>query len=157
MNQAGARKSIVRLITKAAIVVLVIGLLTTQATSQRRKKSRSRSITKSWYQFKSPGWDKVTMEGLQGRSVSSSLQIERFFRIAERILARTPNYKGRPLGSRQYPTGSEFYKIVKSTYELLHDRRGRPPLKKEIAAELKLSSFAFRVYWRTTSRIWPPI
>ena len=54
MNQAGARKSIVQLITKAAIVVLVIALLTTQATSQRRKKSRSRSVTKSWYLFTSP-------------------------------------------------------------------------------------------------------
>jgi hypothetical protein len=102
-------------------------------------------------------WDTVTLRGLQERSVSSSLQIDRFFRIAERILARMPNYKGRPQGSRQYPIGFEFYKIVTSTYERLFDKLGRPPLKKEIAAELKLSDSGFRIYWRTTIRIWPPI
>jgi hypothetical protein len=57
MNQAGAWESMIQLITKAAIVVLVIGLFTTQATSQRRKKSRSRSLTESWYLFTSPDKD----------------------------------------------------------------------------------------------------
>lgn len=57
MNQAGVWKSIVQLITKVAIVVLVIGLLTTQATSQRREKSRSRSVVESWYLFTSPDKD----------------------------------------------------------------------------------------------------
>lgn len=102
-------------------------------------------------------WDTLSLQGLKGRGVSNSLQIERFYRIGKRILARTPNFKGRPQGSGQYPIGSEFYRVVKRTYELLYEKRGRPPLKKEIAAELKLSSSGFRIHWRTTSRIWPPI
>jgi hypothetical protein len=57
MNPAGARESTVQLITKAAIVVLVIGLFTNQATSQGRKKSRSRSVTEFWYLFTSPDQD----------------------------------------------------------------------------------------------------
>jgi len=57
MTQAGARQSLVQLITKAAIIVLVIGLFTVQVTSQRRKKSLSRSIPESWYLFTSPDRD----------------------------------------------------------------------------------------------------
>ena len=57
MSQAGASESIVHLITKAVIVVLVIGLFPYQVMSQRRKKSRPRSATESWYLFTSPDQD----------------------------------------------------------------------------------------------------
>ena len=57
MSHVGAWESIVHLITKAAIVVLVVGLFPYQVTSQRRKKSRPRSVAESWYLFASPDQD----------------------------------------------------------------------------------------------------
>jgi len=57
MNQAGGWASIVQLITKAVIIALVVGLFPNQVTSQRRKKSRSKSVAESWYVFTSPDED----------------------------------------------------------------------------------------------------
>jgi len=57
MNHANAHKSLVQLITKAAIIALVIVLFTNQVPSQRRKKRQSRPVTESWHLFTSPDKD----------------------------------------------------------------------------------------------------
>jgi len=50
-------KSTVQLIIKVAVMALVIVLFTNQGMSQRRKKTRPRPVTRSWYLFTSPDKD----------------------------------------------------------------------------------------------------
>jgi hypothetical protein len=82
MSQAGAWESIVHLITKAAIVVLVVGLFPYQVTSQRRKKSRPRSVAESWYLFASPDQDftlRFPQEPKQESSEQGTLTMMRMY------------------------------------------------------------------------------
>lgn len=87
---------------------------------------------------------------------SRSHSLESFFRTARHILSGTA-HRGRSQGTGLYPRGPEFYSIVRNVYLEMKGQLRRPPLQKEVYAVLGLSRSAFRYYWQSTKRPWPPI
>jgi hypothetical protein len=107
-------------------------------------------------QWHPSSWENTVIRGLTGKDTSVSHQLESFFRTARHILAGTA-HRGRRQGTRVYPTGAEFYSIVRSIYLEMKVQLRRPPYQKEVFAVLDLSRSGFRNYWQSTNRSWPPI
>jgi hypothetical protein len=107
-------------------------------------------------QWHPSSWETTVIRGLNGKDSSVSNQLETFFRTARHILSRTAR-RGRRQGTRVYPMNAEFYSIVRELYLEMKVQLRRPPLQKEVYAVLGLSRSAFRYYWQSTKRPWPPI
>lgn len=84
MNQADVWKSMVRLIARAAIVVLTIGFVPDQVTSQRRKRPGPRVVNKPWYLFTGPDQEftlRFPQEPKQEASEQGTLTLMRMYAL----------------------------------------------------------------------------